>query len=184
MCLYTRAGALRMNDFIDSIRIFEGAISRTLQTCSALSADAWNTPQAGRFSIAEVVEHMALSNGLFERRLASILAGVGGDCLYAQLDDAEIPHLFERAAEPPGIAEPSGKWRDRDAALARFEESARAVSALASRDTGDLRTKGAPHPIFGPLDGVQWALFAAAHNERHRSEIIGLANLAVLPKLK
>lgn len=96
----------------------------------------------------------------------------------AVLEDAEIPHLFERAVEPPGVAEPTGEWRDRDIALARLAESARPISEMVSNDVGDLWMKVAPHPIFGPLDGVQWALLAAAHNERHRSEIIRLAGLA------
>ena len=171
------------SEFARAITAFDGAIRRTLDTCRALPLESWNAYFPGRFSIAEVVEHMALSNRLFERRLTSILAADTGEQLYTVLADAEVPHLFERASEPPGIAEPTGEWRDRDEALARFEESACGVSALAEKDPGDLRMKGGPHPIFGPLDGVQWALFAAAHNERHRSEIIGLAAIAAPPKV-
>ena len=167
-----------MSEFTEATAAFDGAIGRALHTCRALPLESWNAHSPGRFSIAEVIEHMALSNRLFERRLGTIMAANAGEQPYAVLADAEVPHLFERASEPPGIAEPTGEWRDRDEALARFEESARGVSAFARQDTGDLRMKGAPHPLFGPLDGVQWALFAAAHNERHRSEIIGLAGLA------
>lgn len=167
-----------MIEFSEATTAFDEAIGRVLQTCRALPVESWNARQAGRFSIAEVVEHMALSNRLFERRLGAILASDAGERPYTVLADAEVPHLFERAAEPPGIAEPTGDWRDREEALVRFEESARGVSVLAQQDTGNLRMKGAPHPLFGPLDGVQWALFAAAHTERHRSEIIGLAGLA------
>ena len=31
-----------------------------------------------------------------------------------------------------------------------------------------------PHPVFGLMDGLQWVLFAAAHTERHRAQLIGL----------
>lgn len=114
--------------------------------------------------------------------LASLLKAPEGESPYAVIDDAEVPHLFERATEPPGIAEPTGEWRDRGQALERFQESGRRLSDLADKCEGDMRMKGAPHPIFGPLDGVQWAQFAAAHNERHRSEIIGLAMRAATAK--
>jgi hypothetical protein len=31
---------------------------------------------------------------------------------------------------------------------------------------------GAPHPAFGLLDGEQWLLFASAHLERHRAQLL------------
>jgi hypothetical protein len=165
-----------VSDFTGAVEAFDGAIRRTLETCRSLPPDRWNSHAPGRrHSIGEVVEHMALSNRLFQRRLRSILDGAPVDQPYSSLEDAEVPHLFERASEPPGIAEPTGEWRDRDAALSLFAESARPISEMAKEAVGDLRMKGAPHPVFGRLDGLQWALFAAAHNERHRSEIIGLA---------
>jgi hypothetical protein len=172
------AGGVSMDEFRDAIAAFNGAVRRTLATCQSLTPEVWNAHLRAGFSIGEILEHMALSNGLFERRLASIIGKPAGDSVYACLEDEEIPHLFERAIEPPGIAEPTGEWRDSKEALARFSASARPISALATEDPGDLRRKGAPHPVFGPLDGVQWVLFTTAHNERHRSEIIGLAALA------
>ena len=38
----------------------------------------------------------------------------------------------------------------------------------------DLRDYGTKHQIFGLLDGVQW-LYVAAHMERHRAQLVGLA---------
>lgn len=171
-----------MSRLTETVAAFDGAIRRTLETCRTLPPEAWNARFAGRrHSIAEVVEHMALSNRLFETRLRSILHASPKEKPYATLEDAEVPYLFERASEPPGIAEPTGEWRDRDVALTHFEESARPIAAMANEDVGDLRMKGARHPVFGPLDGLQWLLFAAAHNERHRSEIIGLGRLGATP---
>ena len=167
-----------MDDFRDAIAAFDGAVRRVLNTCRALPPEVWQAHPRPGFSVGEVLEHMTLSNVLFERRLTSILDKPVGEAPYANLEDGEIPHLFERATEPPGLAEPTGAWQNADLALAQFNASARPISQLAARDTGDLRRKGASHPVFGPLDGVQWALFAAAHNERHRSEIIGLAALS------
>lgn len=169
-----------MVDFRAAIEKFEKASWRTIATCADVPSAAWaSRPKPDQHSMAEVVEHMALSNALFAGRLRKIIASPAGETAHAVLDDDEIPHLFERVAEPPGIAEPSGAWVDRDDALARFEASAADVIAASASDLSDnaLRVRGAPHPLFGPLDGVQWALFAAAHTERHRSELIRLKSL-------
>lgn len=164
-----------MIDLKHAIASFARASKRTVLTCADISPSHWVAhPRAGHHSMSEVVEHMALSNGLFAGRLERIFAAPARDSVYSVLDDEEIPHLFERVDEPPGIAEPSGSWVERDDALRQFEESAKRVIAFGEIDGASPRMRGAPHPLFGPLDSVQWALFAAAHTERHRSELIGL----------
>jgi hypothetical protein len=162
-----------MGEFRDAIAAFDAATRRAVQTCASVPAGLWVQKDRSGTSMSEVVEHMALSNGLFLQRLEKILASPGGSDPYAQLEDAEIPHLFGRVDEPPGIAEPTGTWSDRDDALRSLEASAAPLVAL-SNSAGDFRRRGARHPLFGPLDGVQWALFAEAHTERHRSELIGM----------
>lgn len=164
-----------MIDFKQAIASFARASKRTILTCADVAPTHWVAhPRAGYHSMSEVVEHMALSNGLFAGRLEKIFAAPVRGSAYAVLEDEEIPHLFERVDEPPGIAEPSGSWVERDDALRRLEESAQRVIAFGETEVSSPRMRGAPHPLFGPLDGVQWALFAAAHTERHRSELIGL----------
>lgn len=164
-----------MIDFRTALASFDRASARTVATCVDVPAQDWATRPAGRrHAIAEVLEHMALSNDLFGARLRKIAEAPARDTPYAILHDDEIPHLFERVDEPPGIAEPTGAWTDVADAVRAFERSAAGVSSCVDLDDAQFRRRGARHPVFGPLDGVQWALFAAAHTERHRSEIIGL----------
>lgn len=164
-----------MSAYRSALASFERAVARTVLTCSDVSPDEWIAhPRPDRHSMSEVLEHMSLSNELFRARLEKIRAAPIASQRYSALEDDEIPHLFERVDEPPGIAEPSGTWRDPKEAIRRFQESAAGVMACADVDEEFVRMRGAPHPLFGPLDSVQWALFAAAHTERHRSEIIGL----------
>ena len=54
-----------------------------------------------------------------------------------------------------------------------FDARAQAVVDFASETELDLREHGCSHPIFGVLDGAQWLLFAGAHTERHRRQLIG-----------
>jgi hypothetical protein len=162
-----------MDAFETAMNGYRDAARRFLATCAGLPDAAWAAPRAGRHSIAEVAEHVALSNALFGARLARLAATADSDAV-TPLEDGEIAHLFERAAEPPGIAAPTGSWTDRAEALPRIAASFAAATALPGA-APVMRRRIAAHPLFGPMDGVQWALFAAAHTERHRSEIIGLA---------
>lgn len=163
-----------MTLFRDAIAGFDGAMRRCALTFAEIPRDMWTMETRHSGPIADIVEHMAISNGLFARRLDAVFAAPPGAQRYSEYEDDEIHHLFERADEPPGVAQPTGTWRDRDEALARFAESAAPLLAHRDRDDAEVRVRGAAHPLFGPMDALQWALFAAAHTERHRSQIIGL----------
>jgi hypothetical protein len=161
-----------MDEFRAATESFRGAMRRAVATIASLDDAAW-IAGAGRDRLCDSVEHMAISNGLFRGRIAKIAGDPQRDAPYALLEDGEIAHLFERADEPPGVAEPTGTWTDRAIALDAFKRSGDALAETAAGAQTNMRLRGARHPLFGPMDGVQWMLFAAAHTERHRSDIIG-----------
>lgn len=163
-----------MSEFQQAVDQFRRAVSRAIATCQSIPIEAWNGTPDQPISFGEILEHMAIANGLTGRRLQAIARIAEDDNFASALEDDEIPHVFWRGAEPPNLAVPTGTWTDRDEAIERFRSSMSELIDLASTECGDMRKKGEIHPIFGPLDGVQWALFAAAHTERHRSEMIGL----------
>lgn len=169
-----------MNDFLAAIQAFEDAARRASATFAAISDEAWTAP-AAKGPLVDIVEHMAISNDLFRARVEKLTVEPERPSACAVLEDGEIPHLFERAAEPPGVAQPTGTWHDRREAIRRFDASAQMLAEAARRASGDMRRRSARHPLFGPLDGVQWMAFAAAHTERHRSEIIGRTAAAPRP---
>ena len=162
-----------MDAFEAAMGGYRDAARRFLVTCSGLSNAAWAEPRAGHHSIAEIAEHVAISNALFAAVLRRLTRAADSDAA-SPLEDGEIAHLFERTVEPPGLAAPTGSWTDRQNALPRIAASFEAATAPHAGGP-NMRRRIAPHPLFGPMDGVQWALFAAAHTERHRSEIIKLA---------
>ena len=157
-----------------------GAAERLRADCARASEAQWSArPSADGWSVAHVAEHVAISNRgilatLGKRVATSPLAGRATDVL-----DLEIPYLFYRGEEPPQVATPTGRWTQA-AALDALDASSRALLDWAEDSALDLRAVGAPHPFFGLLDGIQWLLFAAAHMERHRAQVIGL----VLPGLR
>lgn len=163
-----------MGEFQQAIDQFQRAVSRTIATCQSIPDEMWNGTPEQPASFGEILEHMAIANGLTGKRLKAIAGRAEDDNFASVLEDDEIPHVFWRGAEPPNLAVPTGTWTNRDEAIEWFRLGTSELIDLSSADCGNMRKKGEVHPVFGPLDGVQWALFAAAHTERHRSEMIGL----------
>ena len=151
-----------------------GAAERLRTDCARASAAQWSArPASDAWSVAHVAEHVAISNRgilatLGKRVAANPLAGRAPAVL-----DLEIPYLFYRGEEPPQVATPTGAWTQ-PAALDALDASSQALLDWAEDCALDLRAVGAPHPAFGLLDGIQWLLFAAAHMERHRAQVLGL----------
>jgi hypothetical protein len=122
--------------------------------------------------VSEVTEHVAISNrGVLGRLTKGLETPLSGPLGVA--DDDEIPFLFYLGDEPPNVATPTGEWTDLADGAKQFQANAQAVVDFAGGTDLDLRAHGCNHPIFGVMDGVQWLLFAGAHTERHRRQLIG-----------
>ena len=159
------------------------ATERFVAECARATDGQWLfRPTPTQWSMAHVTEHVAISNGnirqmLTKRLLDSPIGGRATDVV-----DVEIPYLFYRGDEPPNVATPTGDWTNRETAMEALSASARAILEWAGGVNADLRTVGIAHPVFGLLDGVQWLLFAAAHTERHRAQLIGLRRHQEFPR--
>jgi DinB superfamily len=166
-------GSGSVTEFQHALVLFERAANRAILTCQAIPTELWQGSASRSDSFADVLEHMAIANELTSRRFKTLIGRESDESFSSSVEDDEIPHLFWRAPEPPGLAVPTGTWNDQDEAIERFRVGAASLAELAKGEYGDMRRKGDRHPIFGFLDGVQWALFAAAHTERHRAGILG-----------
>lgn len=151
------------------------ASTRFAAALASLDAAQWRfRPAPGQWSPADVAEHVAIANGNLGRALAARLLESPIGSAAVAVTDAEIPYLFYRGEEPPGVAAPTGALVDPAQGVAAIETSARSILDWADGVHADLRAFGLPHPVFGLLDGVQWLLFAGAHMERHRAQLVGL----------
>jgi len=150
------------------------ATERMLAELTRVTDAQWSIRTApDQWSVAQVAEHVAISNRNICRMLMKrLLVSPLGDRT-TDVTDAEIPYLFYRGDEPPDVAAPTGDWMKAHAAQ-ELDASARAIVEWAQGANTDLRSVGIAHPVFGLLDGIQWLLFAAAHTERHRAQILGL----------
>jgi len=136
-------------------------------------------PAEGRWSVAGVLEHLAIVNESIATRLSTALslareAGLAPEgeesSILDRLDIASIvdrgrPRTASEGSQPKGNVGSSG-------ALAHYERSHSQVCKLVEEYDGlAIGDVHAPHPVFGALDMYQWLLFVGAHEGRHADQI-------------
>lgn len=132
-------------------------------------------PALDRWSVAETLEHIALTEEFFSGSVrpqleSSPVAGQKSDP--KEIDSMILTRVPDRAAKfqaPPPL-QPTGRWTP-DATLDHFLASREhTVSFLKSN--ASLRQHVVNHMAFGPLDGYEWVLAIAAHSDRHTKQIL------------
>jgi hypothetical protein len=147
-----------------------------VEATKGLSEAQWKfKPGPDRWSIAEIVEHLALVESLLlenvRPQLASSTASAP-DRDAKQVDAAILAKMPDRSTKyqaPPPIV-PTGRWTPQ-VALERFLAS-RQQTAVFLKSDADLRRHTVAHPVFGAMDGYEWILAIAAHSERHTKQIL------------
>jgi uncharacterized damage-inducible protein DinB len=136
-------------------------------------------PAPERWSVAEVLEHVALVEEriveLFTHQLADARAkGLGPErdsspvlptFNTSQLADRARRLVASEVAQPRSGADAVSAWR-------RLEHAREATrDALRSADGLALAEVVAPNPVLGPLNLYQWVLFIGGHEARHTGQI-------------
>lgn len=136
-------------------------------------------PAPDRWSVAEVIEHLALVETSVLKACERQLAEARAAGLGAEEDSAPVRPLLppERIASrerritapervlPRGATTAAAAWADLEAVRARFRAFVVSCDGLA---LGDITF---PHPALGPLSMYQWFLFTAGHCARHAAQI-------------
>lgn len=141
-----------------------------------LSDAQWKfKPAPDRWSVAEVVEHLALLEDLFANSLCAQLTNAPAgrpDMDATKLDAiilARVPDRSTKAQAPDNIV-PTGRWSPQES-LERFLASRRETANFLNSGA-NLRGHVLTHPGLGPLDAYEWVLAVAAHTERHTKQIL------------
>ena len=146
-----------------------------LAAVKGLTPAQWNfKPAPDRWSIAEILEHITVVEEFVAGMTDKLpeLPPPAANFNAAKMDAlilAKMPDRSTKAQAPPEI-QPSGRWTTSEA-LKHFTAGNQRLSA-ALDNTPELRKHVAPHPVFGPLDGYEWILLVAAHNERHTQQML------------
>jgi hypothetical protein len=135
-------------------------------------------PSAEAWSVAEVVNHIALTDGRVTALLTKITGEAKGHGAPPDHDTSpilpkiKVSHVLDRSTKirnPRGDPAPDCKVRDGLVALDAARNNLK--SLLRQPDLPSLSAVTAPHPAFGPLTGYEWLAFMAAHTRRHADQI-------------
>lgn len=130
-----------------------------------------------RWSIAEVAEHIALSEQrIFGMITEKILPAPAPPELRPQTpaDDEKIRlAVLDRTTrrQAPEMLKPTGSFATTAAAVAAFNQGRDRTVTFVQTTKDDLRAHAGPHPLLNLLDGHQWLLLLSAHCARHTSQI-------------
>lgn len=147
-----------------------------LQSISGLSEAQW-TFKAGadRWSIAEIAEHIAISETTILQLLTDkMLKGPAIPPNPSPLSDEKLlAELLDRSSkfQAPEMLKPTNRWATRDALTKDFLAAREKTAAYVKTTTDDLHGHGGPHPVFKMLDGYQWVLLISGHSARHTAQI-------------
>ena len=135
-------------------------------------------PGADRWSVANVLEHLALvearigqalTRGFAEARAAGLPpapdTSVVGDGDAARYLDRERRIVSNNASQPTAGLDAATAW----ATLQRTREATRGL--LLDTDGLDVEIVTLPHPVFGALNFYQWMVFIGGHEGRHALQI-------------
>ncbi len=140
--------------------------------------EAVQTSDAAKWSIQQIVEHLALVGGGTARICTKLVDGARadnkpGDGSFSLSD--EFNHRSEMAAaakiEAPDRVQPSGEIPIAES-LQKLSESQTAINALRpDMERLDLAGHTFPHPFFGDLTAAEWLVVAGGHEMRHTLQI-------------
>ena len=149
--------------------------AKFLNSIEGLTEAQWTFKAApDRWSIAECAEHIAASESFIRGMISGAMdktldpAAVGA----AHKDEMIKTGLVDRSQKfkAPEPLIPTDRFGSAAAAVDSFRKERAGTIALAKKDV-DLRTRGADHFAFGPLDAYGWFLFLSGHSERHTLQI-------------
>jgi hypothetical protein len=152
---------------------------QVLAETAKLTPAQWNfKPAPDRWSVGEVVQHLALAEpfifGMQQKLVAAppaspeqVAATKGKD----EMIRKGVPDRTRKAQAPEPIQPGSTAGAEGQAeTLATFQARRAETIEYASTTSDDLRSRVSESPL-GPLDAYQWLLFVAAHSERHLGQI-------------
>ena len=157
-----------------------------LDSIADLSDAQW-TFRAGpdRWSIAEVAEHIAISETTILQLVTDKM--LKGPAIPRDPDTVSdeklLAWLLDRTSrfQAPEMLKPTNRWATRDALTKEFLAAREKTTTYVRTTTDDLHGHGGPHPVFKMLDGYQWLLLLSGHSARHIAQIAEVKGSAGYP---
>jgi hypothetical protein len=147
-----------------------------LASIAGVSEAQWTFKAApDRWSIAEVAEHIAISESTILQLVTDrVLKSPAAPRDPNAISDAKLLEgLLDRSNkfQAPEMLKPASRWTSRDALAKDFSAARDKTATYVKTTTDDLHGHSAPHPVFKTLDGYQWILLLSGHAARHTAQI-------------
>jgi len=161
-----------------ALQYLESTKKGVLEATKGLSDAQWNfKPAPDRWSVAEVMEHLAAAEDLLrgmmqEQVMKSPAVPVRDAEETKKADEGVLTMVPDRShkAQAPEPLKPTNRFGSPAAAQKHFVES-RAATEEYLKSTPGLRAHLADSPL-GKLHGYEFVLFTAAHSERHTKQML------------
>ena len=161
-----------------ALQYLESTKKGVLDATKGLSDTQWNfKPAPDRWSVAEVMEHLAAAEdmlrGLLQEQVMKTPAvPVRDGDETKKADDGVLAMVPDRShkVQAPEPLKPTNRFGFPAAAQKHFVES-RATTEDYLKSTAGLRAHQADSPL-GKLDGYEWVLLIAAHSDRHTKQMM------------
>jgi DinB superfamily len=132
-------------------------------------------PAPDRWSVAEIVEHITVVEGLIYQNVTQnvMKAPAGGANWDPVQTDAKVlsmvPDRSHKVKAPEQFV-PTGRWPASETLDQFLKVRARTIAFFDA--TPDLRAHVGGESPLGPLDAYEWLLFTGAHSARHTKQIL------------
>jgi hypothetical protein len=161
---------------------------QVLAEAASLSEAQWSfKPAPDRWSVGEVVEHLALAEPFIFDLQQKVVGGKPATPEQLKAAQGRDDFLMKAIADrtkkvsAPEPIQPTAKIGKQADVLAAFRERRAKTLDYAGKTKDDLRSRVTDSPI-GPTDGYQYLLFIGAHTERHLAQIKEVKSHAQFPK--
>lgn len=166
------------------------------ELCDAMAAtapaDRERRPGAGRWSVANVLSHLARTEGqvaaLLQRGARAVevparapAVASGAPSIVWSFAGARVLDRSERV-DAPAFAQPELALGSADAARALARARRRLEDLVIKADGVDMRPVCRAHFLFGELDFYQWVAFAGFHERRHTAQLHEIAAVLAAPR--
>jgi len=156
----------------------QASAAALLDAVDGLSDAQWDfKPAPDRWSIAECVEHIALTEDYYfdliqEKVLTSPAQPRGPDA--RSKDEAVLAMMRDRTSTRVafGNLAPSGRWSSPPLVIGHFQSRRTRLIDYIRTTTDELREHFECHRAAGLIDGYQWILLASGHVRRHTEQIL------------
>jgi len=169
-----------------ALQYLESTEKNVRDAVKGLSAAQWNfKPAPERWSIAQVVEHLAAAEDMLRGMIVEkvMISPAAPDRDVKMIDDLVLKTVPDRShkVDAPEPLRPVNRFGTPEEALKHFVESRGQTEDFLKR-TPDLRAHAIDSPMGQKLDGYEWVLLIAAHSERHTKQINEVKADANFPK--